>query len=97
MAKDETLTFKVDASLLSALKGIPNRSSFIRNAILTALDSACPLCSGAGVLNPRRREHWDRFARTHPLQECPDCHEVHLACSLDAAEDTVSERGLKHP
>ena len=95
MAKDETLTFKVDASLLAALKGIPNRSSFIRNAILTALDSACPLCSGTGVLNPQRRDHWAQFARTHHIQECPDCHEVHLACSL-GPDDDAQEHGSKH-
>jgi hypothetical protein len=80
-AKDETVTFKADASLLEAMKGVPNRSEFIREAILAALDSACPLCGGTGILTPKQREHWRDFARTHSLQECLDCHEMFLTCS----------------
>ena len=33
--KTEIITFKVSQSLISALKGVPNRSEFIRNALLT--------------------------------------------------------------
>ena len=80
MAKPETLTLKVDTSLLEALRGIPNRSLFIRDAILAALESVCPICSGTGVLTPDRKKHWDQFAQTHSLQQCPDCHELHLTC-----------------
>jgi len=60
--KDEIVTFKADRSLLEAMRGIPNRSAFIRQAILAALDSACPLCRGTGVLTPDQRRHWAEAA-----------------------------------
>ena len=37
-AKAEVVTFKADGSLLKAIEGIPNRSQFIRSAILAALE-----------------------------------------------------------
>lgn len=74
------VTFKADDSLLEAMRGIDNRSEFIRNAVLAALENACPLCRGNGFLTPNQRRHWDAFARDHNLTECDDCHEVHLVC-----------------
>ena len=53
--KQEIVTFKVDEPLWEAMKGIPNRSEFIRAAILSALDSVCPLCKGSGILTPDQR------------------------------------------
>ena len=78
--KDEIITFKADRSLLDAMRGIPNRSAFIRSAILAALDSTCPLCQGTGVLTPEQRRHWEEFAVDHALAECEDCHELHVVC-----------------
>ena len=49
-SKQEVITFKADESLLAALKGMPNRSEFIRNAILSSLDKICPMCKGTGSL-----------------------------------------------
>lgn len=80
-AKPEVVTFKVDADLLDAMRGIPNRSAFIRQALLSALDSVCPLCGGTGVLTPKQKEHWDAFARDHELAECDECHELHVVCT----------------
>lgn len=77
-SKEEVITFKVDPSLAEAMKDIPNRSQFIRGAILAALDSVCPVCLGTGVLTPHQRQRWDDFAREHPFEECPDCHARHL-------------------
>jgi len=79
-AKHEIITFKADASLLEAMKGVPNRSEFIRNAILAALDSACPLCSGTGVLTPQQKKHLLDFLVDHPLQECEKCHDLRFIC-----------------
>ncbi len=78
--KESVVTFKADASLLDALRNLPNRSEFIRAAILQALDHHCPLCGGTGVLSPNQKQHWQRFAERHPLRECEECHEVHLVC-----------------
>ncbi len=79
--KQEIITFKVDESLSEALRGIPNRSEFIRTAILAALDSLCPLCRGTGILTPEQRRHWDGFAEDHAVAQCADCHAFHLVCS----------------
>ncbi len=78
--KTEIITFKADEALLEAMKGVPNRSEFIRAALLNALDSSCPLCKGTGILTPAQKEHWDSFNKDHQIEECNDCHEMHLVC-----------------
>jgi hypothetical protein len=78
------LTFKADAALVDAMEGIPNRSEFIRAAIVAALDGVCPLCKGTGVLSPRQRQHWREFSRNHAVTTCDDCHESRLVCAADA-------------
>lgn len=92
--KTEIITFKVDESLLEAIKGIENRSKFIREAVFAALDNACPLCKGTGTLTVNQKRHWDLFAEDHSLRECRDCHEVHLVC---ANEPNRNSRRRKHP
>jgi metal-responsive CopG/Arc/MetJ family transcriptional regulator len=79
-AHTHVVTFKADDALLEALNGVSNRSEFIRSAIVAALDGACPLCKGTGILTPAQREHWDQFAETHRISECDKCHELHLVC-----------------
>lgn len=89
--KEVVVTFKADASLVEALKAVQNRSNFIRTAILTALESHCPLCGGDGVLTSNQKRHWDRFVQHHPLEECSDCHEVHITCQQDHADDVHTD------
>ncbi len=79
--KAEIITFKADESLLEAMKGVANRSEFIREAILAALQSACPLCGGTGVLTPNQRRHWEAFSADHALEQCRRCREFRLVCS----------------
>ena len=86
--KSEIVTFKVDYTLLDLMKGIRNRSEFIRSAILNALENACPLCKGTGVLSPRQKEHWEAFSQDHTIRECADCHELHLICSAEAETES---------
>lgn len=78
--KQDIITFKVDGSLSEAMQGIPNRSEFIRDAILAALDNACPLCKGTGILTPDQSKHWNLFSENHSLEECDNCHAFHLVC-----------------
>ena len=89
--KHEIITFKADASLLEAMKGIPNRSEFIRNAILAALDSACPLCSGTGVLSPHQKKHLQDFLVDHSLKECKKCHDLKFTCSRGGESDSSTQ------
>ena len=78
--RPEVITFKVDEALSNAMKGIENRSEFIRSALLSALDSTCPLCKGAGVLTPLQKAHWKDFARDHTVLRCHECQALHLRC-----------------
>jgi hypothetical protein len=78
--KQEIVTFKVDRSFWDSLRGIENRSEFIRAAVLSALNGVCPLCKGSGILSPDQRKHWKTFAKDHSLEECRECHAVHLVC-----------------
>ncbi len=40
--KQQIITFKAEEALVEAMEDIPNRSEFIRSAILAALDGVCP-------------------------------------------------------
>ena len=82
--KQSIITFKVDNELSRAIKDLPNRSEFIRSAILEALGIVCPLCSGSGMLTKNQKRHWDSFSDHHEVQECAECHEVHLVCHTRA-------------
>jgi hypothetical protein len=88
MAKRKTkpsiVTFKAEGSLMAALEGVPNRSAFIRSAILAALENLCPLCRGTGILTPDQKTHWTTFAEGHTVQECGECHVQHLVCAHEA-------------
>ena len=84
MTDPEVITLKVGRPLLEAMRGVPNRSEFIRSAILAALEGTCPLCLGTGILTPSQREHWAQFAEKHRVRQCPDCHERHLTCTNEA-------------
>ena len=78
--KQSIVTFKVDDELLEAIKGMPNRSQFIRSAIIGALGSVCPLCNGSGMLSKNQKRHWDDFTADHSLEKCHDCQEKILVC-----------------
>ena len=86
--KEEIITFKADASLARAMRGVPNRSEFIRSAIQAALEGTCPLCRGTGTLTPEQRRHWEAFAQCHSLRTCDDCHAIHLVCLAAGQEST---------
>jgi hypothetical protein len=85
--KLDIITFKVPESLREAMKGIPNRSEFIRAAVVSALDRICPLCKGTGVIMPNQRPHWDLFVTEHHFEECETCNAVHVVCERSRRED----------
>jgi hypothetical protein len=89
--KAEIITFKVPENLKQAMKGIPNRSEFIRSAILAALDNICPLCKGTGILLPNQKDHWDTFAKHHFVSECKECKAIHLVCEHQHREELHDE------
>lgn len=82
----EVITFKADTALANAMRGIPNRSEFIRNAILAAMENVCPLCLGTGILTADQRQHWESFAESHSVEECRTCHGMHIVCAAGAGD-----------
>jgi metal-responsive CopG/Arc/MetJ family transcriptional regulator len=81
--KQEVISFKVDEDLAKVIREIPNRSEFIRKALLNALDNTCPLCRGTGIITPKQKIHWKEFSHHHRVEVCEDCHAVHLVCEND--------------
>lgn len=79
--KTEVISFKADEELAALLKHIPNKSDFIRNAVLEHMQNTCPLCQGTGLISVAQRAHWDKFTKTHSVEECQDCHELYIKCN----------------
>ena len=78
--KERVFTFKTDDQLAELLDHMPNRSEFIRKALLTAMDRHCPLCHGSGILTVEQQNHLERFLATHPLEKCTSCNAIHFTC-----------------
>ena len=85
--KQKVITFKVDPEIEELLNKIPNKSDFIRNSILKAMDCICPLCSGTGILNANQKEHWDKFQEEHQVIRCHDCDELYIKCNHESKSD----------
>ncbi len=88
MKKADTVTFKVDPNLLEILQSMPNRSEFIRSAILNALDHVCPLCSGTGVLSPAQKKCWDKFSQNHEIKKCSESDKIEIFCHVEPDANT---------
>ncbi|HDQ14394.1 MAG TPA: CopG family transcriptional regulator [Sediminispirochaeta sp.] len=83
MRKQEIISFKADQRLVEALNKIPNRSEFIRAAVLRAMDNICPLCQGTGILTPSQQEHWHEFEH-HSIVTCQECKETYISCDHES-------------
>ena len=88
MNKQEIITFKVDEQLGEIIKRLPNRSDFIRKAVLHALDNACPLCQGSGILTPSQKKHWESFLESHEISHCEECDSLYITC-ISGEDDEV--------
>lgn len=81
--KKEVISFKVEEDLAEMIKRLPNRSEFIRNAILAAVDNTCPLCQGTGIITEAQKPHLNEFFKHHSLIKCDDCSALYFECSTD--------------
>ncbi len=90
LPKQEIITFKVDHELGQMLASLPNRSAFIRQAVLAALHNACPLCMGTGQISVPQKRHWENLVAHYHLERCGICHAIHepedTACSPGEAK-----------
>ena len=80
-AKSKIVAFKVEEELAEFLNNLPNKSDFIRKAILAQFGMTCPLCTGTGVVPRGIHDHYapvihDR--NKHPCEKCKSPVEIPL-------------------
>src|SRR5271155_995047 len=71
--KTEIVAFKVEEDLAEFLNKQPNKSDFIRKAIVAQFGMACPLCSGSGVVARGLHTHYKPIIaeyNSHPCEKC---------------------------
>ena len=78
--KQEIITFKVDKKFADIIKQLPNRSDFIRKAIMAAMENTCPFCRGTGIITAQQKPHWEEFLKHHTVKKCDECEAVLLKC-----------------
>lgn len=77
--KQIAVAFKADAKLAELLNQLPNKSEFIRKAIVAQIAKTCPLCKGTGSVPRGIHDHFESLIRAHRDHPCATCgHEQHL-------------------
>lgn len=71
--KPRLVAFKVEEELAGFLDALPNKSEFIRRAVLAQFGMACPLCTGPGVVPRGIGEHYAEVIQTHSQRSCAGC------------------------
>jgi hypothetical protein len=72
-AKSEIVAFKVEEELAEFLNNLPNKSDFIRKAILAQFGMTCPLCTGTGVVPRGLHDHYRPIIESHNKRPCDKC------------------------
>jgi hypothetical protein len=76
LAKSEVVAFKVEKGLADLLNKLPNKSAFIRKAIMAQLSMACPLCNGAGSVSKGIHDHYGPLLARMSSRHCDGCGNV---------------------
>lgn len=74
--KTQIVAFKVEEDLAEFLNKLPNKSDFIRKAIVAQFGMACPLCSGTGVVARGLHNHFKPVIADHNSRQCAKCDTV---------------------
>lgn len=88
--KTEIVAFKVEADLADFLNKLPNKSDYIRKAIVAQFGMACPLCLGSGVVARGIHNHYKPVIEQHNQHACARCEKMEtipLAIDGVSAED----------
>lgn len=71
--KSKIVAFKVEDDLAEFLNNLPNKSDFIRKAILAQFGMTCPLCVGSGVVPRGLHDHYKPVIEGHTKRACEKC------------------------
>lgn len=71
--KSVVVTFRVDAHLAEALERIPDKSSFIREALQSSLHETCPACNGVGRVDCEAATWLSRVLKAEGARTCECC------------------------
>ena len=82
--KSKIVAFKVEEELADFLDDLPNKSDFIRKAILAQFGMTCPLCNGSGVVPRGIHDHYRPVIAAENKRPCEKCKtEVPVPLSSD--------------
>lgn len=91
--KKQIVAFKVEDDLANFLDALPNKSEFIRKAILAQFGMTCPLCTGTGVVDKGVHDHFEPVIGEHNSRPCEKCKSaVTFPMTVDAAAPQDRER-----
>jgi hypothetical protein len=71
--KTAVVAFKVEEELAEILNQLPNKSAFIRKAIVAQMGMACPLCNGSGVVPRGVHDHYATLLSRYNSGHCARC------------------------
>src|SRR6266849_5398489 len=89
--KTAVVAFKVEEDLAEFLNKLPNKSAFIRKAIVAQLGMTCPLCNGKGVVPRGIHDHYAAVMQTMNQLPCAKCGDE-LPLPRDAGDLDVEHR-----
>ena len=71
--KTDVVAFKVEKELAELLNKLPNKSAFIRKAIVSQLGLPCPLCNGLGSVPRGVHDHYAPLLSRINSRKCEGC------------------------
>ena len=89
--KPTVVAFKIEEELAEILNKLPNKSAFIRKAIVAQLGMTCPLCNGKGVVPRGIHDHYATLLQTRNLRACDKCGDE-LPLPRDSGDLGAEER-----
>jgi len=72
-SKHRIVTFKAEEDLAAYLDSMPNKSDFIRKALLSALMEPCPVCQGKGSVPRSLRADLEKIFAKSEFVPCSFC------------------------
>lgn len=97
--KKKIVAFKVEDELADFLDALPNKSEFIRKAILAQYGMTCPLCTGTGVVDKGIHDHYEPVIADHNSRACEKCRTTvtfPMASETAPAQDRERFRQFLH-